>query len=80
MKLFQQALHMKLEKVVQNQSQIWDILLKTLPSLTDICEIDAFFPQQKKTVEELEELDKALSNDVNFRRNIASPLLRIGMF
>ena len=76
----QRALHMKLEEVVQNQSQILNILLKTLPSSTDICEIDAIFPQPKKTVEELEELDETLSNDVNFRRKIVSPLLRIWMF
>ena len=71
---------MKLEEVVQNQSQILNILLKTLPSSTDICEIDAIFPQPKKTVEELEEFDETLSNDVNFRRKIVSPLLRIWMF
>ena len=45
----QRALHMKLEKVVQNQSQILNIFLKTLPSLRDIYEIDAIFPQPKKT-------------------------------
>ena len=39
---------MKLEEVVQNQSQILDNLLKTLPSSTDIYEIDALFPQPKK--------------------------------
>ena len=76
----QRVLHMKLEEVVQNQSQILNILLKTLPSSTDICEIDAIFPQPKKTVEELEEFDETLSNDVNFRRKIVSPLLRIWMF
>ena len=47
-KLFQQALDMKLAEVVQNQSQILDILLKMLPSSTDICETDALFPQPKK--------------------------------
>ena len=76
----QRALHMKLEEVVRNQSQILNMLLKTLPSSTDISEIDAIFPQPKKTVEELEEFDETLSNDVNFRRKIVSPLLRIWMF
>ena len=71
---------MKLEEVVQNQSQIMNILLKTLPSSTDISEIDAIFPQPKKTVEELEKFDETSSNDVNFRRKIVSPLLRIWMF
>ena len=46
--LSQRTLHMKLEEVVQNQSQILNILLKTLPSSTDICEIDAIFPHPKK--------------------------------
>ena len=71
---------MKLKKVVQNESQILNILLKTLPSSTDIYEIDALFPQPKKTIEELEEFNETLSNDINFRRKIVSPLLRTWMF
>ena len=38
-----------------------------------------FFRSQKK-LEELEEFDETLSNDVNFRRKIVSPLLCTWMF